>query len=96
MTDLERENRRLQGQIRAREEIADVKDRCAYALQQVRDLSAKVPRSELHSTKHSWPLRPAVSAPMHGSARSILMGHASRSARSDTMPESGVSAVLGD
>jgi hypothetical protein len=33
----------------AHEEIADLKERLAYALQQVRELSARVPRSELHS-----------------------------------------------
>lgn len=51
MTDLERENRRLQGElIRAREDIADLKAGFAYALQRVRELSAQLPRRELHST----------------------------------------------
>jgi hypothetical protein len=96
MTDLERENRRHQGElIRAHEEIADLKDRLAYALQQVRELSAKVPRSELHSTQHSWPLEPPASAPMdlRGPSR---WGVRRGVWRSDAMPESGVSAVLGD
>jgi hypothetical protein len=51
VTDLERENRRLRGEvIRAREEIADLRERLAYAYEQIRELSAKVPRGELHST----------------------------------------------
>jgi hypothetical protein len=36
--------------IRAREEIADLRERLAYAYEQIRELSAKVPRGELHST----------------------------------------------
>jgi hypothetical protein len=51
VTDLERENRRLQGELlRAREDIAELKERLAYALLQVRELSARVPRREPHST----------------------------------------------
>jgi hypothetical protein len=51
MTDLERENRPLQGELlRAGEDIAILRERLAYAYQQIRDLSAKVPRGELHST----------------------------------------------
>jgi hypothetical protein len=51
LTDLERENRRLPGELlRTREEIADLKERLAYALQQVHELSSMVPRRELHST----------------------------------------------
>jgi predicted RNase H-like nuclease (RuvC/YqgF family) len=51
VTDLERENRRLQGElIRAREEITELRERLAYAHQQIRDLSARLPRREMHST----------------------------------------------
>jgi len=45
MTDLEREDRRLRGELaRAREDIADLQARLAYALQQIRELSTRIPR----------------------------------------------------
>jgi chromosome segregation ATPase len=52
MTDLKRENRRLRGELaRAREDIADLQARLAYALQKIRELSTRIPRREPYSTQ---------------------------------------------